>query len=237
MIGLYRSRSDRLLACKLLSLWDLVLGMHCSKKSFGEVSGIILFVLSIVLLSGHVRAADSVADSDALNTNEEKVSLSAESKADAVETNEPLVTEPDREKVDPSVSQEQANSPLQEVVRKGYKSDSSTTGSTLLSMVVGLALVVGLIAAVAWGMKRFSSMTPAGGKHIKVLSASAVGTRERIALVEVGDKKILVGITPQTINTLHVFDSADIPEAAPVNSEFSKKLQAMMSRGSDIERS
>jgi Cu(I)/Ag(I) efflux system membrane fusion protein len=50
-------------------------------------------------------------------------------------------------------------------------------------------------------------------------------TRERIALVDVGGKQILIGVTPQAIRTLHVFDEPVVAPDEPVSGDFARKLQ------------
>ncbi|MFM8454540.1 MAG: flagellar biosynthetic protein FliO [Gammaproteobacteria bacterium] len=41
---------------------------------------------------------------------------------------------------------------------------------------------------------------------IKVVSAIALGNKEKLLLVEVQDKKILLGMTASSIGSLHVFE-------------------------------
>ncbi len=49
-----------------------------------------------------------------------------------------------------------------------------------------------------------------GGQVIKVLSAAPVGSRERVLLLEVHGRQMLVGVTSNSVTPLHVFD-ADTP--------------------------
>lgn len=108
--------------------------------------------------------------------------------------------------------------------------DAPNSTTSLLSMLLGLFFVIALIIVVAWGVRRFSTLHASGGRHIKVLSATAIGARERLALVEVGDKRILIGVTPQQINTLHVFAKEDISDERET-SDFARKLQEIMKKG------
>lgn len=85
-------------------------------------------------------------------------------------------------------------------------SGASALGQTLLWLVV----VVGLILLLAWLAKRLGGLQLQNAGAIKVLSMMPVGNKERIALVEVGDKQILLGIAPGRVNTLHVFEHAVI---------------------------
>lgn len=108
------------------------------------------------------------------------------------------------------------------------------TSGHLLSMTVGLLLIIVLIFALAWLLRRFGQ----GGlfmqqKSIKIVAALALGTRERIVVVDVGGKQILLGVTAREINTLYVFDEPVIDaESLPASSEFSRKLMAVLNKKS-----
>lgn len=101
----------------------------------------------------------------------------------------------------------------------------------VVTVVAGLAFVLALIFACGWLVKRFSGMTSTRGGVIKVVSVLPIGSRERLALVEVGGQQLLLGVTAQQITTLHTFeepvvDATDLKN----NSEFAQKLHQMMSR-------
>lgn len=70
------------------------------------------------------------------------------------------------------------------------------TLATMLTLGVGLLAVIAIIFGCAWIVRRMSGMTGGNTRAIKVVSVMPMGTRERIALVEVGDKQILIGVTP-----------------------------------------
>ena len=53
---------------------------------------------------------------------------------------------------------------------------------------------------------------------------------ERIALVDVGGQQILLGITPSSIRTLHVFDEPVVEPGKPVPGDFAKRLQGMIGK-------
>jgi flagellar protein FliO/FliZ len=88
------------------------------------------------------------------------------------------------------------------------------TGSTLASSGAGalgqtllwLLVVVGLILALAWLAKRVGGVHFQNAAGMKMLSVLPVGNKEKIALVQVGDKQLLIGIAPGRVSTLHVFD-------------------------------
>jgi len=82
--------------------------------------------------------------------------------------------------------------------------------SGLGQMLFGLALVLGILGAFVWLLKRFSSPVRANGL-LRILGVTAVGTREKVVLVEVGEKILLLGVTPNSVNALHVFERGELP--------------------------
>lgn len=76
-----------------------------------------------------------------------------------------------------------------------------------LAQVTGaLLLVVMGIFVVIWLLRRLSSLPTGGGSGLRVVGGLALGTKERILLVEVGETQLLVGVTPGRLSTLHVLD-------------------------------
>jgi len=101
----------------------------------------------------------------------------------------------------------------------------------VMTVLGGLAFVLALVFGCGWLVKRFSGMTSTRGGAIKVVSVLPVGTRERLALVEVGGQQLLLGVTAQQITTLHTFDEPVVDATETKNnSEFAQKLHQMMSR-------
>ena len=73
----------------------------------------------------------------------------------------------------------------------------------LLQTILALMLVLGLLAGLAWMMKRFGPRMGAGSANLRVVGALNLGGRERIMVVEVGDQWIVVGAAPGRVNALH----------------------------------
>ena len=101
----------------------------------------------------------------------------------------------------------------------------------VFTVLAGLAFVLALVFGCGWLVKRFSGMPSARSGAIKVVSVLPIGSRERLALVEVGGQQLLLGVTAQQITTLHTFDEP-VVDAADIknNSEFAQKLHQMLSR-------
>lgn len=112
----------------------------------------------------------------------------------------------------------------------------TSTTSQLANLIGGLALILMLIYGLSWFVKRFAQGGFMQNSSIKMVASMPLGTRERLMLVEVGGKQILLGVTAAQINSLHVFDEqvvqvpdkkADRP-TAPGASDFSQKLMAIL---------
>lgn len=97
-------------------------------------------------------------------------------------------------------------------------------GGGLLFVI--LAIVgLGVLYAKTQGLK-----TGSGGV-INIVATQAIGPKERIAVVEVSDKQLLIGMTATSVQTLHVFDEP-VVEAPEPQIPFSRRLRNAM-RGTD----
>jgi len=84
-------------------------------------------------------------------------------------------------------------------------------GSSVPSMARafgGLGLVLCLLVGGYMALRKFAPAyfpkMSSGGKNLKIVESIGMGDRRSIALVEVGEKRFLVGSTPQQINLLTV---------------------------------
>jgi flagellar protein FliO/FliZ len=78
-------------------------------------------------------------------------------------------------------------------------------GGMLAQLTLGLVIVLALAVGLSWLLRRYA--LPRGGA-IRVLGGLPLGSRERLLLVEVDEARLLLGITPSQIQTLHVFAPA-----------------------------
>jgi len=95
-------------------------------------------------------------------------------------------------------------------------------------VALSLLLVVGLIFAAAWLLRRFAQWPGQKGQAIEILSAVAVGRQEKLLLVQVGAQQLLIGVTTSRISVLHTLaepvqladNARDVPTPA-----FAQRLQ------------
>ena len=101
----------------------------------------------------------------------------------------------------------------------------------ILQTLLGLILVLVLIGLMGWLLKRSQRFTHAGQGQFRVLSAVALGPREKAVLLQVGEQQLLIGVTSQQVNLLH-----QLPEALQFGDKrnggssttFADKLKQMM---------
>jgi flagellar protein FliO/FliZ len=77
----------------------------------------------------------------------------------------------------------------------------------LAQVTLSLALVLAAIFATAWAVRRFRLLgggRTEAGAAINVLAERAVGPRERVVLLQVGDERMLVGVATGNVRLLHV---------------------------------
>ncbi|NJN50994.1 MAG: flagellar biosynthetic protein FliO [Gammaproteobacteria bacterium] len=101
-------------------------------------------------------------------------------------------------------------------------------GPALLQVIVALAATLALVFAAAWVFKRIGGGATSTSGVIRILAAAPLGTRERVLLVEVHGKQLLLGVTQQHVSTLHTF--AEGTPAVVTGEDFKATLKNWMGR-------
>lgn len=91
----------------------------------------------------------------------------------------------------------------------------------LLRVVLSLAAVVVMILAVGWLTRRMQSRVRPGGQRVRCVETLAVGMKERVLLLEVGNRQLVVGASPSGLRTLLVLDEPLPAPKAPANTPIS----------------
>ncbi len=73
-------------------------------------------------------------------------------------------------------------------------------------MIAGLLLMIVMIIGLAALLKRVNGLQRSLPGAIRVVSVTSIGARERLMLVEVGGRQLLVGSAPGRVQTLLVLD-------------------------------
>ena len=110
---------------------------------------------------------------------------------------------------------------------------SSGVAGQLTQLVFGLLLVLGLIFFLAWLLRRVQQAGPAGkGQVIELIGSRALGPRDRLMLVQVGNEQILLGLSPGSITALHVLkEPVQVPASSEkATPEFALRLMELMGK-------
>ena len=96
----------------------------------------------------------------------------------------------------------------------------------LVRVTMSLIVVLAAIVLTTWLLRRFTKLGGTMGGALQVLGGISLGARERIVLVQVGERQILLGIAPGQIQTLHVLEKPlPVPPPPP---DFSTALRTLM---------
>ena len=102
------------------------------------------------------------------------------------------------------------------------------TAGSYLGPLAAFALILALIPAALWLLKRTPLGGAAGGQGLRLIGALPLAPNQRIVTVEVGsgeDRRWLVlGVTPAGINTLHSLP----PQAEPPTTGNAQPLFAQL---------
>ncbi|RBA25793.1 flagellar biosynthetic protein FliO [Herminiimonas fonticola] len=95
---------------------------------------------------------------------------------------------------------------------------ATSTAGNLMQVTLGLLVVLGLMAAAAWVLRRFNTAKGNNAAQIKIIGGVSVGNRERVMVVEIADQWIVVGVAPGRVNALATMakqETTIVTDAAP----------------------
>jgi flagellar protein FliO/FliZ len=101
--------------------------------------------------------------------------------------------------------------------------------TSVVPVAASLVLVVALILGMGWVLRRVPGAAR-GGSALRVHAALPLGARERLLWVEAGGVHLLLGVTAQSINTLHRFDAAPATPPPASGAVFAERLRQMLAR-------
>lgn len=102
------------------------------------------------------------------------------------------------------------------------------SGSAIGQMIVGLALIIGLLFVGAFVLRKLNGGRGFGQTGpLRIIGGLMIGPRERIVMIEAGDAWIVIGIVPGQIRTLHTMPKGEIPATPDTMAPFSHWLKKM----------
>jgi flagellar protein FliO/FliZ len=110
----------------------------------------------------------------------------------------------------------------------------AVSAGTYLQTALALSLIVAILVGAAWLARKVSGGKKFGQGDMRVIGGVALGPRERIVLLEIGEQWLVIGIVPGQIRTLHrMAKGTTIPaDNSPSSAEkpFTQWLQAITER-------
>jgi flagellar protein FliO/FliZ len=88
-------------------------------------------------------------------------------------------------------------------------------GAGLGQVVFGLIVVIALLWASLYLLRRLQTSRGGPTAGLRVVAATAVGPRERVVVVEVGETWLVVGVAPGQVRALHTLPRQALPDGIP----------------------
>ncbi|TRZ91943.1 MAG: flagellar biosynthetic protein FliO [Rhodocyclaceae bacterium] len=106
-------------------------------------------------------------------------------------------------------------------------------GGSILQVILSLILVVLLLFGSLYVLKKLSAPRGVAAGLLRVIAGAAVGSRERVVVVEIGDTWLVLGVAPGSITALHQLPRRALPsvdEAGQGGKDFAGWLKQVMDR-------
>lgn len=105
-------------------------------------------------------------------------------------------------------------------------------GASALQMFFGLVLVLALLLGALWLLKRISAPRGPVAGLLRVVAGVAVGARERVVILELGNSWLVLGVAPGQVTTLAEIPRQEVPTSArsPANRDFPAWLKQIIDR-------
>jgi flagellar protein FliO/FliZ len=101
---------------------------------------------------------------------------------------------------------------------------------SVAQLTLSLAAIVALIFAVSWIVRRLKLGTPRSRGDLAVLGELALGPRERVVLVRVGDAQVLVGVGAGGLVGLTPLEKPVVLKGPAEGPAFADRMRELMKR-------
>ena len=112
------------------------------------------------------------------------------------------------------------------------KSVKTVSYEHVLNWSLGLIIVLCLFFACIWFMRKMGALPVNPRQNMKLIGGLSLGMREKLVLVQVGEKQLVLGVTAGRINKLLVLEGNEQlyqeKSDSPVEGEFSKTLKQLL---------
>jgi len=95
----------------------------------------------------------------------------------------------------------------------------------VIPAILALGLVIGLIFALAWILRRLPGTGLRPGDGLRVIAGVSLGNKERAVVIDINGQQLLLGVTPGAVSLLHTLETP-LPEKTPARlPEFASLLR------------
>jgi len=131
--------------------------------------------------------------------------------------NKSIETAASNSKIPESGSLENKSSKNKTPIKSVVKNQNPEVGKHVManmdstSMIISLLMVLALIILSAYILKRFK-LVQQGGGHLKVIASLSLGAKERVIVIQSGEKQLMLGVTPSQITLI---EQLEVPIETP----------------------
>lgn len=96
---------------------------------------------------------------------------------------------------------------------------------------LALLIVLAIFAVCVWAIKQLQRQSVTDGDRLQIVGGLSLGMRERIVLVQAGNKQLILGVTPSRIEMLHVLEGEECLNQQTqlvTENSFAQKLKQVM---------
>jgi len=113
----------------------------------------------------------------------------------------------------------------------------TVSSGDMLHWGMALLIVLAIFFFCVWGMRKLSGMSAGGTEKMRIIGGLSLGMREKVILLQVGKKQLVLGVTPGRIDALHVLEGDDCltnePPSIGKDSGFSAIVQQVIKGRAD----
>lgn len=106
------------------------------------------------------------------------------------------------------------------VLSKPASTNIPSVGNSLVSVVLALMFIILVIFVCAWFLRKVTGGGFAGSKVIEVKANQPLGTKERLVIIKVDGRHLLLGVTPNSIQKIEELSEDCIPSLEPQKISF-----------------
>ena len=104
----------------------------------------------------------------------------------------------------------------------------------MANLGLSLAVIVIAIVAIGWIYGRMQGRRGSRGQVMQVIAAQPLGPKERVLLVSIAGKQLVLGVTATHMQTLLVLDDSEAAAIEPAPAAgFADRLKQALARRSD----